>query len=129
MKICVLIPIVLLSFKLVAQTVVPVGSGSYASAPLASENITAFATQDVNVPAGNTKPIPTNDWWTDVLMNQYAGNLHAYPVTINPENYGCQLIFPVNWVGSDMEKDFPLGIKGTGFAPVKNIVRTGTIGG
>lgn len=112
-----------------AQTVVPAGAGSYASAPPASLGaaVTTFANMDLNVPVGNTRPIPTNDWWSNILMpktpNNFAGNLHAYPVTIVPQNYGCDLIFPINWVNQDMVKDFPLRIKGTGFAPAKNIAK------
>ena len=115
--------LLLISSAAFAQNIVPVGLGSYASFPPAAENVTAFATRTINVPIGNTKPIPTNDWWTQVLTNDFAGNLHAYPITINPENYGCQLLFPIRWTGNYMVNDVPLTIKGTGFNPTKNIAK------
>ncbi len=121
-----LIAAILFSSKLFAQTAVAVGSGSYASAPPASEGtaVTTFANMALNVPAGNTKAIPTNDWWTEVLVKPIAGNLWAYPVVLKPQTYGAQLFFPVNWSKGDMVKDFPLAIKGAAFAPTKNIAKT-----
>jgi endoglucanase Acf2 len=125
MKLRLLILSVFYCCALNAQTVVPVGAGSYASEPpttLPAATL-AFANRDVNVPLGNTRPIPTNDWWTDMLMHNFGGNLHAYPVTIKPQNYGCDMFFPVTWAGQDMVKDFPLRVKGVGFTPVKNIAQ------
>ena len=119
-----LIIAILFSSKLFAQTAVAVGSGSYASAPPASEGVTTFANMAVNVPAGNTKPIPTNDWWTEVLTKPMAGKLWAYPVIIQPQLYGAQLSFPTTWSGSDMVNEFPLSMKGAAFAPTKNIAKS-----
>lgn len=111
------------SFVFFGQEVVSVGAGSYASFPLPSENVSTFANRALNVPEGNTKPIPTNDWWTQVLTENYAGNLWAYPLIIRPQSYGAQLYFPVNWQGQDMVKDYPVTLRGTNFNPSKNIAK------
>ncbi len=115
-----------ISSVLFAQTVVSVGSGSYASFPPASEGnaVTTFTNLSLNVPAGNTKPIPTNDWWTQVLTTPIAGNLWAYPIVLKPQNYGAQLFFPTAWAANDMVKDYPLAMKGAAFNPAKNIAKT-----
>lgn len=123
MKFVLKIVFLFLTLSFFGQEVVSVGSGSYASFPLPSENVSSFANRDLNVPAGNNKPIPTNDWWTQVLTENYAGNLWAYPLIIRPQSYGAQLYFPVSWAGQDMVKDFPVTLRGTNFSPNKNIAK------
>ncbi len=88
--------------KLFAQSAVSVGSGSYASYPPASENDTATNSlynfvynQRINVgPAKTNSPIPTNDWWTDLIMNgNKCGMLWAYPLSADPDNTGMRLFY------------------------------------
>jgi endoglucanase Acf2 len=111
-----------------AQSVVPVGSGSYATEPSSDEGqaVTDFANLSLNVPAGNAKPIPTNDWWTDILFSQFAGNLWAYPIVIDPEAYGCKFYSLSRWSGRNPVLEYPVLIKGVGFTADKNIAKNWT---
>src|SRR6202008_651217 len=113
-----------------AQTPVPAGAGSYASFPPASEN------QDVNgqlypfvfdrpiYVADNKKngPIPTNDWWTDLIISgKSAGLLWAYPLMADPEDYGLKIHFPNSFSadGSNIVYGGSIAIKAAGYTPNK----------
>ncbi|MBF99742.1 MAG: hypothetical protein CMI36_12185 [Owenweeksia sp.] len=118
-----------------AQTPVSVGSGSYASFPPASENqddwngdgqgdLYPFVfDQPIYVSDNETRPIPTNDWWTDLIIQQYGGLMWAYPLVINPEDYGVQLFYPNSFVpdGSNMEYGGSMTISAANYAPDKAI--------
>jgi len=60
------------------------------------------------------KPIPTNDWWTDLIHSQYSGNLWAYPLMIKAVPAGINIYFPTEWnpAGNSMEIGPPLEIHG-----------------
>jgi endoglucanase Acf2 len=99
------------------QTVVPLGAGSYASEPPYPA--------DIKVDAQNGKPaytfpdttrydfyyrsplymaraakqshtpVPTNDWWTDLLINgKNGGVMWVYPLVLDPDPNGFNLNFP-----------------------------------
>ena len=84
-----------------AQTSVSVGSGSYASFPPPSENDSTNSlynfvyNQKINVgPSKSSSPIPTNDWWTDLVINgANCGMLWAYPLSADPDATGMRLFF------------------------------------
>src|SRR5262249_1955235 len=40
----------------------------------------------INAPANAT--VPTNKWWTNLLVSQFAGDLYAYPQKINDSAVG-----------------------------------------
>ena len=109
-----------------SQTQVPTGSGSYAStvptthladdgyyAPTPQTMINEYATLFIS-PSLKTKPIPTNHWWTDLLIGQRqnngtwlqqqfdgngnAGQLWAYPGVVQPAQTGKTLFFPNSWI-------------------------------
>ncbi len=112
-----------------AQAVVPVGAGSYAdSVPTACQETDSYyglpADQVTGAngfynslhldPALVGKPIPTNKWWTDLLVatrsylpagakeyvlqqDLYGGNLWFYPGMLKPQSYGLDLYFPNAW--------------------------------
>ena len=63
----------------VAQVPVPVGSGSYADRPPLSEGDgpQLMLSREIFVQPGEKRPIPTNDWWTDLLVSRFAGDLWA----------------------------------------------------
>jgi len=112
-----------------AQQPVSVGKGSYAAyTPLYKsrtkdrggdqsylmENRKLYIT-DKNI----GKPIPTNDWWTDLLVSQYSGNLWAYPQVVNAEQYGFFVAYPKAWeaTGHELKWKSQIEVSGVGFKP------------
>ncbi len=115
--------------SVVAQSVIAVGAGSYAdSVPTACQETDSYyglpADQVTGAngffhslhldPALQGKPIPTNKWWTDLLVatrsylpngakeyvlqqDPYGGNLWFYPGMLKPQSYGLDLYFPNAW--------------------------------
>jgi len=65
------------------------------------------------------QPVPTNDWWTDLLVSQYSGNLWAYPILVNAEEYGIFVEYPKHWTddGCEMKSASRLQIHGKQFRP------------
>ncbi|WP_115717163.1 glycosyl hydrolase [Gallaecimonas mangrovi] len=103
-------------------TAIAAGKGSYASAPLSSEGVDDFVNnQTIYVAPGETRPIPTNDWWTDLVVSQYGGELWAYPLVLNPESDGMDVQFPIafNSTGTDAERGPAITVGGTNFAPTE----------
>ena len=69
-----------------AQSVIPVGAGSYASYPPTQANAGGTHNSPSSyLVAANGKLIPSNKWWTDLITHQYAGNMWAYPLTVSAE--------------------------------------------
>ncbi len=95
---------------------VHVGAGSYAEYPPAheGENPADMLTRSIYVadPAG--RPIPTNDWWTDLIASRYAGAMWAYPLTVSADDKGIDVYYPntFNGDGSAMVTEMPLQIHG-----------------
>lgn len=105
-----------------AQSVVPVGAGSYASYPPPQANAGGTPNSPASyLVAANGKPIPTNKWWTDLINRQYAGNMWAYPLTVSADAQGINIYNPVNWVPSgsnpQLALDSPITIRGQAFSP------------
>lgn len=128
----------ILTFILSAKAQVPVsaGAGSYASFPPASEDIDwnndgvgdlyyFLNDQPIYVSDNETRPIPTNDWWTDLLVNQYSGLLWSYPMMVDTENYGAKVYFPNSFVpdGSNIAYGGGIMVKAAGFNPTKSIAK------
>lgn len=115
-----------------AQVPVPVGAGSYASEVPVSEyfedayyGLPAAQVEPVSAepaifntlhldPSLAGKPLPTNQWWTDLLIanrsglpagsdhynlqqDPYGGTLWFYPGAIDPQSYGLDVFFPNEW--------------------------------
>jgi endoglucanase Acf2 len=99
------------------QTVVPLGAGSYASEPPYPADIhvdaqngkPAYSFPDttrydfyyrspIYIPRAakqNHTPVPTNDWWTDLLVNgKNGGVMWVYPLVLDPDPNGFNLNFP-----------------------------------
>lgn len=115
--------------SLYAQRPIDVGKGSYAEyTPLYKsktdqhagdqsmimENKELFLTDQVK-----GKPVPTNDWWTDLIVTRYSGNLWAYPQIVNAEEYGIYIEYPRQWTddGREMKSLSRLEITGKRFVP------------
>ena len=103
--------------------VVSVGKGSYASFPPPEVAKVAQGTLDKTLyllPEAQGKPLPTNKWWTDLLVERYAGQLWSFPQQTKATKDGLEITFPTRWndKGSDPVSENPLRIGGKGFAPV-----------
>ena len=101
------------------EKAVAVGKGSYADSlpPEADAKIKEFAARKLNLVKEDDRPIPTNQWWTDVLVSQYGRSLWTFPLKIDTTPKGLDLFFPTRWCaeGNDPESEFPLQVGGTDF--------------
>jgi endoglucanase Acf2 len=118
---------------LFAQQPVPVGGGSYAAYPPLNEAAKPFLKgssswgdqsqkmthRKLYVVDTNTKAIPTNDWWTDLIYSKYSGDMWAHPIVVNAEEYGIYAKYPKTWnaAGTAMESKSQVDIRGLNFAP------------
>ncbi|WP_025740135.1 glycosyl hydrolase [Aquimarina pacifica] len=128
------------------QSVISVGSGSYASYPPDHEYVGGnasygtfldFATNSANIdvtPSKINDPIPTNDWWTSILTqedgdgNRHGGNLWAYPLLTRATTSGVEIghrtakDWTTDILGSrSMSVDYLISITGSSFTPTKTI--------
>ncbi|MGC8803433.1 MAG: glycosyl hydrolase [Bacteroidales bacterium] len=119
-----------IAVQIQAQSVITVGAGSYASYPPTYENggfFTNFAQNaDIRVAPGETRPIPTNDWWTNIIYDEndpLGGRFWAMPLVVDPAIEGINIYNPWKWnsAGNDLLIDYPVVLKGSGFAPVRSI--------
>lgn len=109
---------------LLAQEAVPVGAGSYAEYTPEHEDfingedvdlVSSFLNRELYIhPSKAGEPVPTNDWWTDLIFNQYSGNMWAYPLTVQANSEGVDVFFPVEFSasGTDMLVEYPIGVGG-----------------
>lgn len=42
-------------------------------------------------------PIPSNDWWTDLIINRFSGALWSYPQMLYTSEEGVQINYPSYW--------------------------------
>lgn len=113
-----------------AQQPISVGKGSYASfAPLnksttSTENRSCIAYQMEHrqlyiTDAMAGKPIPSNDWWTRMLVEPYSGEMWAYPQMVKAVNTGVIVAYPTFWeaTGHEMKTSSELQITANRFDP------------
>ncbi|HYG41159.1 MAG TPA: glycosyl hydrolase, partial [Cytophagales bacterium] len=126
-----LILLTLLASTSFAQTSIAVGSGSYASYPPTHEMDGTFTeiaqNAEIDVSPGETRPIPTNDWWTNLIYDegdQIGGQLWAMPLVIDPFTDGLNIFNPYKWnaEGTNLSVDYPVVLKGSGFVASRSIV-------
>jgi endoglucanase Acf2 len=133
-----------------AQKVIPLGSGSYAEYPPLWE---AAKPGYANAPGhpditdswgdlsqtlmhkkwfivdSSSRPVPTTDWWTSLVDQQYSGNLWAYPGMVNATNTGLYVEFPKTMVTAadggtaKMQSNSRLTLGGVDFAPQSALAR------
>lgn len=114
----------------VAQSAVSVGKGSYAAYLPLSKSNTAEHKGDksqymqyrklyIRETAG--KPIPTNDWWTDLInadrersAQEVTGHLWSYPQYVQGMKYGIDIHYPKYWIdnGTEMKAQSKLTVQG-----------------
>ena len=106
----------LLAPILSGQVIIPVGNlGSYAEYPPAHEGVDEFVNRDLYIhPSRAGVPVPTNDWWTDLIFSQFSGNMWAYPLTIQADAQGVDMYLPIeyNASGTGMLVEYPLEVRG-----------------
>ena len=104
-----------------AQSAVPVGKGAYASSPPAAvgAKVQAFQNRELFLVKDDGRPIPTNKWWTQLLVSKFARSLWAFPLKVDTSENGLDLFFPTRWGsdGRDPISDLPLNVSGADFKP------------
>jgi hypothetical protein len=109
--------LLLLYAGLNAQNPISVGSGSYAEFPPPSvhEEGAYFGKPYSEIKDGwpwhihadkMGEPIPTNDWWTATIFDQYTGVLEAYPHRVEGTSSGIKVSLPTRF---EMQGDRGLG--------------------
>lgn len=105
-----------------AQTVVSIGGGSCASYPPnykgktedhSGFNATKMLSRKIyldEIPSRMEgaleipgRPIPTNDWWTDVLASRYSGAIWSYPAMLRTSEEGVEIHYPSYWADKGKE--------------------------
>ena len=110
---------------------IAVGVGSYAAYPPYDEGNDPGRFQDYatntkfNTVIGETRPIPTNDWWTHLLFNETDSALWIYPQMLQTINEGFRLFFPrtFNESGTNIELGAFVMITGENFTPTETIAK------
>ena len=78
--------------------VVPVGSGSYTKTfpgtDAAGRNDSPSGTPQLSGQALN-KPVPTNDWWSNLIKNDHGGQVFNYPLSFRSENDGLVINYTI----------------------------------
>ncbi|MDO4319926.1 MAG: glycosyl hydrolase [Bacteroidales bacterium] len=91
--------------------VVHVGSGSYSDAfpgkDEADRNDYPQGNPQVSGKAAN-RPIPTNDWWSNELINNHGHSSYAYSLALSPRDNGLVILRPI--AGGAMSADIPVVI-------------------
>jgi endoglucanase Acf2 len=121
-----------------AQDAVQVGNGSYASYPPLSKGKTSahsgdnstymltkklWLNESTTEPDGSRRPIPTNDWWTDLLNEQFADALWAYPQMVHPSASGVTINYPSYWNdnGTEVKWNSSIQVQGVDFTATSAI--------
>lgn len=126
-----------LAYPATAISQVKVGAASFAAAPPFYKaktspggpgfNATAMLTReifadepepvrlgDLDVPG---RPLPTNDWWTDLLNSRYSGALWSYPAMLHMSEEGVCVNYPSYWAdaGKELKSRSSITVGGVSF--------------
>lgn len=122
-----------LTFRLLAQQPIAVGGGSYASFPPLSESRSTLNNNQGSqayqmehrtiyvVDSLQTRPLPSNDWWTYALVNPWTGKLWAYPALVWADATGISIAKPSYWepTGCEMKWNDPLTLSIAALYPTR----------
>ena len=101
--------------------IVQVGSGSYTTqfpgTDAAGRNGFPSGTPFVTGIAAS-KPIPTNDWWSDKVKNSHSSNLFNYPYTLKTTNKGLVASY-IPWGPIDDIEPIKIGVSGLNSSSAK----------
>ncbi len=120
-----------------SQSPIAMGDGSFASIPPTYKaktetggpgfNATAMLTRKlyvdelpalqqgaISVPG---RPIPTNDWWTDIINSRFSGALWSYPAELHTSDAGVRIDYPSYWAdqGKEIKSRSNLTVGGRNF--------------
>ena len=104
-----------------AQDVVPVGKGSYASKPpqwlegLDFAKPVSESHHTFHVINQGDRPILTNAWCTNLFIGGGGCELWADPIMAKPDGQGTEFYAVTRWKGHDIAKVSPLRVSGEGF--------------
>ncbi|MBK4348660.1 discoidin domain-containing protein [Lacisediminihabitans changchengi] len=98
---------------------VQVGAGSYAPTPPNTITDSADVQNTLNQhlyidPSQAGKPVPTNQWWTDLVVSKYSGDMWANPFVSSNSANGTTLTYPTTWNadGTQMKLDDGITVGG-----------------
>ncbi len=71
----------------------------YADQPptAAGDKVGQFALHDLNLVQEDDRPVPTNQWWTDLLVNRFPESLWALPLMADTHERGLDVFFSTRW--------------------------------
>ncbi|MDO4319130.1 MAG: discoidin domain-containing protein [Bacteroidales bacterium] len=109
-----------------AQVPVQAGRASYASCPPGYKSKTdehagfnAHAVEGKKLYADEAEgmPLPTNDWWTDLMHSQFSGALWSLPQMLYTGASGVTVHYPSYWIdnGTEIKSRTSLTVGGRGF--------------
>lgn len=107
---------------LIQAQIVPVGSGSYTltypGTDAANRNQYPSGTPQLSGKALG-KPVPTNDWWSQLIKENQASNLFSYPFTMRTLNNGLVVSYIPSGVIDDL---LPITVGVTGMSSERTTV-------
>jgi endoglucanase Acf2 len=100
---------------------VPVGGGSYAASPPKSldtpgHDVSAVVDKKLYIDESMSgEPVPTNKWWTDLIVSKFSGNLWADPFVVSNTEAGTRIAYPTEWQaeGKFMLDDSAIQVRGS----------------
>jgi endoglucanase Acf2 len=104
-----------------ASAPVPVGGGSYAATPPKSldrpgRDVTGVVNKKLYIDSSMSgEPVPTNKWWTDLVVNKFSGNLWADPFVVSNTELGTRIAYPTEWSaqGNNMLDNSAIQVQGS----------------
>ncbi|MDE7380494.1 MAG: discoidin domain-containing protein [Muribaculaceae bacterium] len=117
-----------------AQSVVQLGKATYASTPPAYKSKTDkhggyqagyMMSREIFVDEKENTPIPTNDWWTDIINNRYSGSIWSYPAMLRTGDYGVEVCYPSYWAdeGKEIKSRSSIKVSAPSFSPSATIAK------
>ena len=104
-----------------ASTPVAVGGGSYAAAPPKSldhegHDVSGVVDKKLYIDASlSGEPVPTNKWWSDLIVSKFSGNLWADPFVVSNTELGTRIAYPTEWSkeGNNMLDNSAIQVQGS----------------
>ena len=59
-----------------------------------------------------TRPVPTNDWWSNELINRHGASIFNYPLALKPLDNGMAIIKNIQGQAITAENPLTVGMTG-----------------